>query len=257
MNRQINFSVEDEFAEAIKTIGGVRITDVLGRVPGHLNADFAFIADSVVAELKCLDKDQINEEGIIEKASKLYAEELTTGKAPVVVFGTVQMSTAGFSQDYVRKIANLYRVPIERVVSKAENQIAQTSGPLNIREPIGLLLLANNNHSALDPSHIAALLHEILSKPDYASIDIAIVFSGNLAAAMPGTSQRVDYWIPIVRSEVAPATNEFLGRLRDAWHSRLEHLFGVKHSYAGPGDIKTLAQLESRRNTTIEREGNE
>ena len=252
MDGQMNFNVEDEFAEAIKPIGGVRVTDVLGRLPGHLNADFAFVADSVVAELKCLDKDQINDEGIIEKASNLYAEELNAGKAPVVVFGEVHMTTAGFSEAYARKIADLYRVPVERVVKKAADQIAQTTGPLKISEPVGLLLLANDNHSALDPSHMAALVHEILSKPDYAGINIAVVFAGNLAATMPGSTQRVDYWIPIVCGEVTPAIDEFLGKLREAWLSRLEYIFGIKRTYAGPGDIQTLVQLESRRNTTLE-----
>jgi hypothetical protein len=161
------------------------------------------------------------------------------------------MTTAGFSDEYVRKMAELYRVPIERAVRKAARQIAQTARPLNISEPIGLLLLANDNHSALDPSHIAALLHKILTNPDYASIDIAVVFSGNLAAAVPGSSQRVDYWIPLTRREITPAVNEFLGRLREAWISQLEHIFGIKRAYAGPGDMRALAQLESRRNTTL------
>jgi hypothetical protein len=248
----MRFCVEDEFAEAIKAIDGVRIAEVLGNHPGHLNADFAFIADSVVAELKCLDKDQINDDGVIEKASNLYAEELIAGNAPIVVFGEVQMTTADFSDEYAQKIADLYRVPIERVVKKAANQIFETVSALKLANPIGLLLMANDNHSALDPSHLQALLHAILSKPDYASIDIAIVFSGNLAAAMPGISQRVDYWIPLVRKGIKPATNEFLGRLREAWVARLEHIFETKRCYAGGCDIDTLVQLESRRNTSVE-----
>ena len=118
------FNVEDEFAEAISAIGGTRVTELLGRLPGHLNADFAFMADSVVAELKCLDKDQVNDEKIIEKASTLYSEELRAGEAPVVAFGEVRLTTEGFREEYVRKVAALYRIPIERVVKKAASQIA-------------------------------------------------------------------------------------------------------------------------------------
>ncbi|WP_225772032.1 hypothetical protein [Inquilinus sp. Marseille-Q2685] len=251
MNEQPKFNVEDEFAEAIRSIGGFRVTELLGMSPGHPNADFAFPADSVVAELKCLDKDQINDARIIEKASELYVEELVAGRAPVVAFGDVHMTTAGFSEEHVRKIAGLYRVPVERVVKKAAVQIENTVGPLDISEPIGFLLLANDNHSALDPAHMAALVNEILAKPDYSSIDIAILFSGNLAAAFPGSSHRVDYWIVIGRRTITPELHEFIVRLREAWLSRLEIIFGNKRSYAGPGDMQTLINLETRRDTTL------
>ncbi|WP_373377624.1 hypothetical protein [Cupriavidus nantongensis] len=107
----------------VKPLGGVRVTDLLGRLPGHLNADFAFVADSVVAELKCLEKDQINDKKVIKKASQLYAHELAAGKAPTIVFGDVRMNTAGFSDD-ARRIAELYRIPLERAVRRAANQIA-------------------------------------------------------------------------------------------------------------------------------------
>lgn len=251
MNEPIRFDVEVEFTEAIKTIGGVRVTDLLGDKPGHLNADFAFPADSVVAELKCLEKDQILDEKIIEKASALYLEALNAKQAPVIVFGTVRMTTEGFPEEYVRRLANLYRIPIERHVKKAANQISQTAAPLNMTNPVGVLLLANDNHTALDPAHMVWVLREILAKPGYESIDVAIAFAGNLGAAMPGCSTRVDYWLQVKRHELPPGTLEFLKKLREAWVSRLEKIFGTTRAHEGVGDIEALKLLESRRGTKI------
>ncbi|WP_373377625.1 hypothetical protein [Cupriavidus nantongensis] len=111
--------------------------------------------------------------------------------------------------------------------------------------------MANDNNSALDPGHLGALLQEILAKRDYPSINIAIVFAGNLSAVVPGSLARVDIWIPITPCEVAPAINEFLGKLRAAWFSQLEQDFGISKTYAGMPDSQTLHLLRSRRHTTL------
>lgn len=240
------YNVEDEFAAAISSIGGQRVAEVLGRAPGHENADFLFLSAAVVAELKCLDEDKIADKRIIEKSSQLYVEELNSGRAPVVVFGKVRTSTKDFSEEFTRKIVDLYRVPIERQIKKADSQIAATTHALKITKPAGLLLVANNNHTALDPWHAGYILNEILVKPMYANINCAVLFSGNLAAAMPGESERIDYWVQINRRSQTPVDQAFLSLLRAAWHSHLEKLFGFKTVYQGASDMQALAKLESR-----------
>ena len=145
------FNVEDELAAALAPLGCVRVTDLLGRSPGHENADFFLDAADVVAELKCLDEDKIKDDRITEKASNLYLEELRSGRAPDIVFGEAQMTTGGYSAEFTSKISGLYRVPIERQVRKADRQIGKTKAALGRSAATGLLLIANNNHTALDP----------------------------------------------------------------------------------------------------------
>lgn len=165
MNRlRASFNVEDELTAAIVPIGGKRVSEFLGRAPGHENADYFFPAASVIAELKCLDEDKISDERIFEKASQLYTDELKSGRAPVVVFGEVRMTTKDFSAEYSQKIGNLYRVPIERLVKKADSQIRQTVEALKVTAPTGVFLLANNNHTALDPQHAWYIVNEILTQ---------------------------------------------------------------------------------------------
>lgn len=241
------FNVEDELTAAIASIGGQRATEFLGRVPGHENADYYFPAASVVSELKCLDEDKIHDERIIDKASQLYAEEMQSGRAPVIVFGEVQMTTKDFSEDYKEKIGNLYRIPIERLAKKADSQIRQTVHALKITEPTGLFLLANNNHTALDPQHTWYIVNQILAQDKYPSINAAVVFSGNLGAALPEAPNRVDYWIEVQRPGMPPVATKFLSSLREAWHTHLAKILGQSAApIALPASTDFLSRLQSR-----------
>ncbi|WP_310448075.1 hypothetical protein [Thiobacillus sp.] len=246
----MSFDVEHEIEAAIASIGGQHTSKLVGRVPGHENADFVFTETSVIAELKCLDEDKINDRRIIKKASDIYAEELRSGRTKKILFGSRRMTTKGFSEEYTRKIASLYRVPIERQIKKANSQIATTAVKLGMSEFKGLLIIANNNHSALDPGHGWYIMNEILNQPVYDSINSAIYLSGNLAAAVPGNTQRLDYWIEITRPH-RPAINEkFLIALRNAWYQHLSKLFREPQFRLVDSDLQTLMQLESKRGTT-------
>lgn len=241
------FNVEDELATAIESIGGKRVTAILGRAPGHKNADFVFPSAFVVSELKCLDEDKIVDQRIIEKASHLYVEELRSGRAPVVVFGTVRMTTEGFSESYKQKIGDLYRVPIERLARDADRQIEQTTQALKMEPSAGLFLLANNNHTALDPQHAWHIVNQILGQDKYPSINTAVVFSGNLGAALPDAPNRVDYWIEIQRPGMRSVDSQFLSSLREVWHARLAQVLGENVApVALPTNMSTLSRLESR-----------
>lgn len=244
------FEVERELETAIATIGGQHVAKLVGRAPGHENADFIFTNASVVVELKCLNEDKLVDERIIQKASQIYAEELRLGRAPVILFGTRRMTTEGFSEEYTRKIMSLYRVPIERQVRKADSQIATTNEKLDLRNYKGLLIVANNNHSALDPWHGWFIMNEILRQPLYDNINGAIYFSGKLAAAMPGKPERLDYWLEFTRPHLPQLDGAFLSDLKNAWHRHLSCLlFGESTFKQVPIDFSELVPLESKRET--------
>lgn len=241
------FNVEDELTAAVMPIGGRRVSEFLGPVPGYENADYYFPAASVVSELKCLDEDKIRDERIIEKASHLYLEEMRSGRAPVIVFGEVQMTTKDFSDEYKEKVGNLYRIPIERLVRKADRQIRQTVDALKITESTGLFLLANNNHTALDPQHVWYIVNQILAQDKYPSINAAVVFSGNLGAVLPGAPNRMDYWIEVQRPGKHPVATKFLSSLRAAWHTHLAKILGQSGApVALPTSMEFLSRLETR-----------
>ena len=242
-----SFDVEAELSIAFELVGGKRVASLLGENPGHKNADFIFPLKHVIAELKCLDEDKITDDRIIEKASGLYLQELQSGKAPVVNFGTTEMTTQNFSEEFKRKISELYRVPIERLVRNADRQIEQTAEAFKDDRSQGLFLLASNGHTALDPQHAWYLVNKILVQSSYPNINAAVVFSGNLAAALPGSQGRIDYWIEIQRPNFPPVEPAFLRSLRDAWHAHLARILGQSGSpEAVPASLDLLRDLESR-----------
>lgn len=245
MQRQY-LNIENEFAAAIAGIGGRRVVEALGRT-NEENADFLFSAESFVAELKCLDDDKILDERIVEKASALYLKELEANRAPGVVFGTVRMTTKDFSEEFTSRIIELYRVPIARLFRKADRQIASTLKAAGCVSGRGILLLANNNHSALDPWHLGYITNDILRAEAYPHIHTAIVFAGNLTAGLPGSPARIDYWIEIPGVGHQKVEADFLTRLRDAWYRHVGRLLGVEMHQVVESDIGTLAKLESRK----------
>jgi hypothetical protein len=236
-------NIEDELAIAIEGIGGQRVTDLTGKKPPFENADFIFPEDAVIGELKCLEDDHIIKDGIVDKASSLYLQELSAGRTNGIVFGEVAMTTAGFSDEFRDKIEGLYRVPIERLFIKIDRQICATAEALSVANPIGLALIANNNHSALDPEHGRSLIQKILARDRYPAINAAVLFSGNLGASLQNDMRRLDYWIEIRRDAQPPPSNSFLSSLRQAWLAHVSARIGMNATFEeiGPGSLAALS----------------
>ena len=126
---------------------------------------------------------------------------------------------------------------------QADRQIAITKNALGWSAAQGVLLVANNNHTALDPWHI---IDRILKNPEYTSINAGVLFAGNLGACVPGSTQRIEYWVEFHKVSASPATLAFLSTLRVAWFEHISRLFGVKIAEVGLDDLAAFAHFESR-----------
>lgn len=245
----MELEIEGELTQAIQLIGGVRASSIVGNTPIFENADFLFQESCVIAELKCLDEDKIEDERIIGKASQLYLKELRAGKAPVIAYGTNILTTEGFSKEYWQKIGDLYRIPIERVVRKADRQIQKTKQAISRQDDRGLLIIANNNHTALSPWHAKHLLEGIFQQPIYTNINNAIYFTANLTASIPGSGQDFDCWIEFKRDFVPSIDQNFLNDLRTAWYKHLATLRGLPEPSQIKIDENLLLQFDNKKRT--------
>lgn len=242
----MQIDVESELTTAIAPMGGVHVSTLVGASPAFENADFIFQDQKVIAELKCLDVDKIIDEVNIEKASQIYLNELNQGKAPALVFGTVHLTTKGFSDECVRKIIKIYRDPIERFVKKANNQIKETAIHFDLVDFKGLLIVANNNHSALDPWHGWYILNEIFKQNIYSGINGAVYFSANQEVIDPKSGRPLNFWAEFRRSHIPSLDPGFLQTLRKAWHQHFTQLMGESTYHEMPIDSQQLAQLENK-----------
>jgi hypothetical protein len=243
----MHIDVEKEFTDITSALGGSRVSDLVGTAPPFENADFIFTGHKVIAELKCLDEDKIVDERIILKASDLYSEELRGGRAPVVAWGTHQMTTQGFSASYTKKIIDLYKTPIQRQVKKANTQIKTTREKLNARDSAGLLIVANNSHSAIDPWHGWYILNELLKQELYSGINGAVYLTANQQIVHSESQRHVSVWAEIPRPHLPAINADFLSAMRGAWHQRLTVLMGETEFQEGKINLAQLAQLANRK----------
>jgi len=238
--------VEHEMLNCVVGLGGDRVSNSVGESPNFENADFIFKEQKVISELKSLEENKILDERIIQKASNLYIEELASGKAPVVLFGTRVMTTHGFSGEFTKKIIDLYKIPIQRVVKKANNQIKETKKALNLPDFKGLLIIANNNHNALDPWHADYILGQILRKPDYSSINTAIYLSADQTSIHPESKKEFGVWIVKHRTQIPGISNDFLEKFRNAWFVHYSNVKGEKKHFQFQVNESQLAVLKNK-----------
>lgn len=238
-------NIESEMTTAIKKIGGERVSDYVGESPSFKNADFIFHDYKVVMELKCLDENKIADRKFIDKASKLYLEELKDGKAPVFVLGESEMSTKGFSEEYTEKIRNLYKTPIRARIKKANNQIKKTCTHLKVEEYKGVVAVVNNCNKALDPWHIHSLLKSIMDERCFRGINGILFFNGNQKSVLPETGQEFTAFVTLDRDVYPKVSKEFYSAFRDCWIEHYSKLINQPHYSLTEGDINDLARLQN------------
>lgn len=239
--------IEAEFDAAVASMGGKRLSEYVGQAPTFENADYIFPEHKVIAELKCLDEDKINDERIIEKASELYIRELKAGRAPEIIFGTVRGTTEGYSEEYTHAIANLYRTPVQFLLKKANSQIKSTRDHLQAGDHIGLVIVANNRHSALDPVNGAHLIGELLNQQTrYNGINGAVYFNADQRVIDPRSGREVSAWVDISRAHLPPPPEAFLEALRRAWYQRVVAVRGLEGIEDVNVDLDRFAELANR-----------
>ncbi|QSX78723.1 YecA family protein [Agrilutibacter solisilvae] len=240
-------SVEAELSRAIKRISGVRIDSILGKT-AEKNADFLFDRHSVIAELKELEVDQIASDRFMEKCTAIYERYRSEGKLSHQAFGTVRLSTEGLPEEFTREIADLYAVPISRVIRSADEQIKSTRRLLDRSGHLGLLILVNNGNTALDPKHVIWSLGRHLGGAEFPNINSVVFFTVN----MPVESDEVELlgemdlhvWYSAGRREFDRVEEHFLELLRKSWFSHLASLGAPVAELPGAMD-----QLRSLRNS--------
>jgi hypothetical protein len=240
--------VESMLTEAITSIGGIPVRSIVGTNPTFANADFLFAADKVIAELKCLDVDQIWQEKTVEKASTAYLDEVLASRGALVVGDQVRTTDKTASPTFIRKIRQLYEDPLKAAVKKANKQIKETRKALDLCDHKGLLIIANNNNTALDPRHARELIFRLFSKESFSGINSVLYLTA-------GQPVLVEGWklghaiLDIHRAPKIPAVDlEFIGKLREQWIKALSKALGI------PGFVKQINTEAMRTLTNKPRE---
>lgn len=218
--------VEKELGQSVVSIGGTLVPDIVGSSPNFNNADYLFDEFNIVAELKILSVDQMVEPSIRDKMSAIYRQASARGEANVIAYGEAIIAAGNLSPEFSRKMGEVYRKPIQRLIKKANKQIRQTKEHLPRKEHSGLLILVNDNHRALEPQHIQWILRATLHNRNYSSIDTVLYFTANLKARHPELDTDFLVWIEQHRPNLRPCDDKFLTKLRESWFRKMSEITG-------------------------------
>lgn len=160
MKADARINVRREFSACVAKMGGTVNDDSLaGRPDNKPNADFVFLPEGVVAELKCLETDWADE--LAAHAPARTEDWIRRGKLRPLS-GTI--SLPDLPLPLVREIVDPFRKRLKvRVVARAAKQIKQTRIDIARPDAKGLLIIVNDGNRALAPDMMAHLLVPILN----------------------------------------------------------------------------------------------
>ena len=218
--------VEEQFNFCVNEIGGRKISELIGLSPTFLNADYLFPQYEVIAELKCLEDDLIKSTQIRNKATAIYTRYEKEGSAPKLSPGIHKVTADGLPESFKHELVELYRSAVHTTVKKSNNQIRATKENLNLKNHHGLLILANNNNTALNPKTAMWILSETFRRYSFSSINSVLYLTANLKARHPEIPRDLFVWIPCHRDPSNKCLPQLLSRLQKSWFKRVNLITG-------------------------------
>jgi len=221
MNNPID--IEVEFDRCIGNIGGLRVDKLPDASTNSANADYIFEDYEVIAELKCLQDNKLNDRELNKKLQKLHQKWTAQGYRIPITNDGFRATMQGLNQKQSREVLNVYAKPIKKVITKANKQIKETRKTLNKEHYKGVLLLANDGNYALDPEHIYHIL-SIAMRDSYSGINAVIFFTVNMPGNADFTNVDTLVWSNLNRPNIEPVENQFFEALQNTWMRHMELL---------------------------------
>ncbi len=232
-------AIEDTFTGFVREFGGTVVTDLLGRSPNHPNADYFFPQQGVVAELKCLEDDKSEDEGVQGKVQALFDSWMANGTIPMYFGETVRVSSKDLPPACQHALLEVYKAPIQRHILKANKQIKATAERLRLQSYKGLLLLANDGNYAVEADAVMYLVWRVLGR-SFRNITNVVYFTVNMPAKHPRTPKPCLVVARAQRAHLSAIDPQFIQDLTSAWVRHLETVLGQpveEFRLNGPEDL--------------------
>jgi hypothetical protein len=243
MERPQPIEIESSFTEFVKEIGGEAVGPLMPRHNPPPNADYLFRSEAVVAELKCLSETTLDAPEHKWKLQALYARWVTEGLVRPVRTERVTINSADLPEKCQRELLSLLRKPIQRVVTKANDQIKHTKNYFGLPQAKGLLLIANDGNYSFESDAVMYHLSHLLRK-EHTSIDAVIYFTVNMPAMVPGIERDVLVWVSAPRNLSDEVLPPFLRALRTGWLSFYARRIGQEVPEIACDDLERLADIK-------------
>ena len=240
--------IEDAFADFVKTTGGEIVSDIVGSSPNFANADYLFREHGVVAELKCLQKDVLEDQGYKQDVDDLFDYWVTRGFIPDPGLGLFRIRVDKLPVQCQRDFFQLIRKPIQGAIKKANTQIRETKVHLNLPDTKGLLLFANDGCWSLESDAMVHLIDTSLGHR-FSSINSVIYLTVNMPARLPGVDRDMLVWLRCVRKGIEPVSRAFHQQLASGWITFHARIIGEEVLQLVAEDHKQIAKAKFIRRT--------
>ncbi len=212
-------SVEDRFSAFIRSFGGEVVADLLppraGQLP--LNADYMLFERTVVAELKCLEKDCFRAVDVGQKFQKLVHGWVRDGILAPELMADGTFSTADLPRKCALQALDVFAKPLRDAVTHANKQIKATKALFDIPDAKGLLIVANDGNRALYPKFAMEILGHLF-RDRFSAINSSIYFAPRMDISMGGVPGLNRFWISgSTRDEGTGVPPVLLNALQQGW----------------------------------------
>lgn len=215
-------AVEPLWQEFVRSFGGLVVHDVVPEPRGFQNADFAFLDQGVIAELKEIETEFSSTEAF-RGGFKTLMQRLVTEQPEwrPALFGGDGKVPAWFMPELVR----LCRPPLSRILKKANRQLRETKIHFGVNSETGVLLLVNDGFTSISPEFVRAQVSELLLH-SYSSISCCVYLTVNRYIEFPGDQEPKLLWATAYSDTAPDSLVSFVDDLGRRWFDFLEGKVG-------------------------------
>lgn len=241
----VRIDIEKEMDVVSDSLGGSRVDAILGKPLPFETADYFFQRENIVAELKTLQKEQF---AVMVSHLESLTQEWGSRGLIRLPRGSNIFQIDSLPESEQLRFYEKGEEQMNKVLTKANRQIKKTKEALNRPEAHGLLLLANDGNTFLEPQIAMFLLSRAMFNRDgtknFSGIDRLIYFTANLPS-VSGVGPNTMVWIAPRFGEHATHMDPFMDTLQRAWMTHFDKLQG-KYSPVFHIDGKALVNVRIR-----------
>lgn len=205
----------DQFVTAA---GGQRVDQ---RFPNAAfpNADYLFSKEKVLIELKVLETEFGDTDALKVRETALMREVAHTFGLGPILRGEPEVQ-----RHWAEAKLNHYRIPLCRIVDKANRQLRETKAALGEEGYRGLLWLVNDNFRGIGTDLAVGILLSTIGQRN-PHVD-GLIYVTNHYVDFPGDDFARLVWAPVYADGVDHDLTDFVDRLGAAWFQFQESIIG-------------------------------
>lgn len=192
------------------------------------NADYIFAKDKILIELKILETEFGDTEALQQRELALMEEVARKFGAGPILRGEPEVQ-----RHWAKAKFNHYRIPLCRIVDKANRQLRATKAALGDDAYRGLVWLVNDNFRGIGTDLAMGLLVTTVGQRN-PHVD-GLIYVTNHYVDFPSDDYARLVWAPIYPDDADQDLGEFVDRLGAAWFRYQARIIGpMDDSQSGP-----------------------